>query len=120
MTENPFDMPLATDDAAERDINQARNARELMDAVAKAMGVRSGPMLPLAPADFKAVQDRAMDLAADEADAAVAFAGKICNAKSLEELWALEAQFIQAQMQIMAMNTQELYRLSSETVRQAA
>jgi hypothetical protein len=120
MTENPFDMPLAIEEAAERDVNQARNARELMDAVAKAMGVKSGAPLPADPADFKAVQDRAMDFAADEADAALAFAGKISNAKSLEELWTLQAQFVQHQMQTMAMNEQALFGMSGQTVRQAA
>ncbi len=120
MTENRFDMQLATDGAAEHDINLARPARQLADTVAKTTGVWNGAVLPPAPADFKAVQERAMDFAADEAELALAFAGKISNAKSLEELWTLQAQFIQAQMQTMAMNEQALYGLSGQTVRQAA
>jgi hypothetical protein len=120
MTENPFDMPLAIQEVAEHGVNQARPAPQPADTAARITGAGNGAILPPVPADFKAVQERAMDFAAEEAESALAFAGKISNAKSLEELWTLQTQFIQAQMQTMAMNEQVLYGLSGQTVRQAA
>jgi hypothetical protein len=64
------------------------------------------------PTGFTDVQERAMDFAKDNAESACTFAGKVCNAKTLQELLTLQMQFVQDRMQTFAMNTQELYGIS--------
>ena len=116
MTEIQFEIPQAVRDRAERDMKQALAAHEqLSDFVTKPMGVWRGAAPSSMPTGFKDVQERAMDFAKDNAELACTFAGKVCNAKTLQELLALQMQFVHDRMQTFAMTTQELYGIG-ETI----
>jgi hypothetical protein len=120
MTEYLDSLPPVAD-AAQHGLKEAHAGPDrVAESGAKTTGAWRETKFSPSPADLKAVQERAMDFAADEAESALTFAGKICNAKSLEELLTLQTQFVQHQMQTLAMNEQALYRLTGETARQAA
>jgi len=65
--------------------------------------------------DFKDVRERAMDFVKENAESALTFAGKICNAKTPQEILTLRAQFAQDRVQTFVMQTQELYNLIGKT-----
>ena len=54
------------------------------------------------------VRERAMDFAADNAAAAFAFAGKVCNAKTPEEILTLQSGFTQDWINAIVTQTREL------------
>jgi hypothetical protein len=66
--------------------------------------------------DFKDVQDRALHIARENAESVFAFAGKISNALTPQDIVTLQTQFAQDQMQAFAAQTQELQRLMGETL----
>ena len=86
---------------SEQNLKQAHAAYEqLMDFVTKAMGAWTGamPSNPMA-AGFKDVQERAAAIAKQNAESVFAFAGKISNAQTLQDILTLQTQFAQDQMQ---------------------
>jgi hypothetical protein len=113
MTEYPFEIPQAMREQAERNI---KLARELTDFVTKAMDAWIGAMPSPMATDFKYVRERAMDFAKENAESALTFAGKVCNAKTPQEILTLRAQFAQDRMQTFVMQSQELYNLIGETL----
>jgi len=66
-------------------------------------------------AGFKDAQDRALEIAMENADSAFTFGGQICNAQTLQDIVALQTQFAQDRMQAFVTQTQELYKLIGET-----
>jgi hypothetical protein len=111
MIENSFAIPQAACNvAAEHDMKQAHAAAEQLTNWAKTAGVRSDAK----PVNFKAVQDHAMDFAKDYAESTFSFAGKLCNARTLQDILALQARFVQDQMQTFFIHTQEIDGLIGE------
>ena len=111
MADNPFEIPQALRDVSEQNLKQAHAAYEqLTDFVTKAMDAWTGalPSNPMA-AVFKDVQDRAMQIAKENAESAFTFAGKISNARTLQDIVTLQTQFAQDRMQAFVTQTQELY-----------
>ena len=85
MADNPFEIPQTLRDASEQNLKHAHAAYEqLMAFVTKAMSAWMGalPSNPMA-AVFKDVQDRAMQIAKENAESVFTFAGKISNARTL-------------------------------------
>lgn len=118
MTQNPFEMPKAIRELAEKNVEQAQVAvRQFSDAMSQALGMWT-KALPVnqATVGFQAVQDRAVDFAKHNADAALRLAGELAKAKSAQDILSLQGQFAQAQMQACAMQTQELGRLMMEAM----
>jgi len=118
MADNPFEIPQALRDVSERNLKQARAAYEqLMDVMTKAMGAWTGalPSNPMA-AVFKDVQDRAMQIAKENAESVFTFAGKISNVRPPQDILTLQTQFAQDRMQTFVMQSQELYNLIGETL----
>ena len=119
MSENPFEIPQSMRDMAEQNMKQAHVAYEqITEFVTKTMSVWTGAMHsnPVA-LGFKEVQDRAMEFAKENAESAFAFAGKICNAHSPQELLTFQAEFTQERMHAFVMHTQELYKVIGEALR---
>jgi hypothetical protein len=116
MADNPYDIPHAIHDHAEENMRQAHAAyEELTDYVNKAMSAWMGAMPSNSMAvHFKDVQDRAMDFAKDNAESAFAFAGKVCNTQTPQELFSLQTRFAQDRMQAFIAQTEELCRLIGE------
>jgi hypothetical protein len=67
-------------------------------------------------ASFKEVQDRAREIATENADSTLAFAGKINNAKTFQEILTLQTQYVQDRMQAFIAQTQQLFSLIGETL----
>ena len=118
MADTPLEIPQAMRDAVEQNLKQAQAAYEqLMDFVTKAMGAWTSAM-PASPmaTGFKDVQERVAAMAKQNAGSVFAFASKISNAQSLQDVLMLQTQFAQDQMQAYATQTQELQKLIGETV----
>ena len=82
------------------------------------MGAMPSNLLPsnLMTAGFNDVQDRALHIARENAESVFAFAGKISNALTPQDIVTLQTQFAKDQMQAFAAQTQELQRLMGETL----
>jgi hypothetical protein len=118
MADNPFEIPQALRDMSEQHLKQARAAYEqFTDFVTKTTGAWMGvlPSNPMA-AVFKDVQDRAMQIAKENAESVFTFAGEISNARTPQDIVTLQTQFAQDRMQTFAVQTQELQRLMGETL----
>ena len=118
MADNSLEIPQAMRDAVEQNLKQAQAAYEqLMDFVTKAMGAWTSamPSNPMA-AGFKDVQERVAAMAKQNAGSIFAFAGKISNAQTLQDVLMLQTQFAQDQMQAYATQTQELQKLIGEAL----
>ncbi len=121
MTDNPLEMPQAMRELAEQNIRPAHAAYEQStDLASKNVSVGMGVMPSPMTAGLEDVRERAMDFATENSEAAFTFAGKVCNAKSREEILALQTQFAQDRMRAFTTQTQELYRLAAEAFQKAA
>jgi hypothetical protein len=82
-----------------------------------AMGASMGalPSIPMA-AVFKDVQDRAVEIAKDNAESVFALVEKIAKAQNFQEALTLQAHFARDQMQAYDMQTQELQKLMGEAL----
>ncbi len=122
MTENPFEIPQALRDVSEQNLKQAHAAYEqLTDFVTKAINAWMGA-IPASPmvTGFREVQDRAVNLAKENAESAFAFADKINNAKSYQEMLTLQTQFAQERMLAFVAQTQHLYGLIGKALQKSA
>ena len=87
MADNPLEIPQHMRDLVEQNLKQAHAAYEqLMDFVTKAMGAWMGAMPYPMAAGFKDVQERVAAMAKQNADSAFAYAGKISNAQTLQDV----------------------------------
>jgi hypothetical protein len=121
MAENPFEIPQSLRDVSERNLRQARAAYEqLMDVMTKAMGAWAGamPSNPMA-AVFKDVQDRAMQIAKENAESVFTFAGKISNVRLPQDILTLQTQFAQDRMQAFVTQTQQLFSVIEEAIQKS-
>ena len=64
---------------------------------------------------FKDLQNRAMDIAMENAESTLAFAAKISNAKTSQDILALQTRYAQDRMQAFVTQTQKLVSLIEET-----
>src|SRR5208337_413533 len=121
MADNPFEIPQALRDVSEQNLRQARAAYEqLMDVMTKAVGAWTGalPANPMA-AVVKDVQDRALQIAKENAESAFTFAGKISNVRTPQDIATLETQFAQDRMQAFVTQTQQLFSVIEEAIQKS-
>jgi len=113
LAQNPFEIPQQLRDMAEKNVQVAQSAYgQFMDAMSQAMNMWASA-IPAndMTAGFKAVQDRAAYFAKQNADAAFSVASEITNAKTIQDVVALQTRYAQMQMQAYAMQTQELGKM---------
>jgi hypothetical protein len=116
MTENPFGIPQPMHNLAEQNLKQAHAAYgRLTDFMTQAMNAWMGAL----PADpmaigFKTVQDRATEIATQNAESVFTFAGKISNAQTFQDISALQTQFVQDRIQAFVTQMLELQQLIGE------
>jgi phasin len=111
-----FEIPQQLRELAERNIEQARTAYgQFMDAMTQAMGMWT-TALPSneVTSGFKAVQDRAVRFAKQNAEACFAMASELANAKDVQDVLAIQSRYAQTQMQTYSIQAQELARLMAE------
>ena len=109
MADDPSDIPQTMHELAEQKLKQAHAAYDhLTTYVNNAMGTWMGavPPNPLT-AGLKIVHDRAVDMARENSESAFALAGKLTNAKTSQDVLALQTQFAQDRMQAFVKQSQE-------------
>jgi len=115
-----FEIPQQLRELAEKNIEQARTTYgQLMDAMTQAMSALSTPSEAMA-SGFKAVQERAIQFAKENAEAGFALANELTKAKDLQDVLRMQSSFAQKQMASYAKQAQELGRLMAEATRSAS
>jgi hypothetical protein len=117
MADNLLEIPQALRDLSEQNVKQAHVAYEqLVEFMTNAMGAWMGaaPSNPMA-AGFQHMQDGAMKIAMENAEAAFTFGGKISSARTPQEILLLQTQFAQDRMKSFVTQTQQLYGVIAET-----
>ena len=88
-----------------------------MDALAQAMAAWSKVPSNVITAGFKAVQERAIHFAKENAETSFTLASELAQAKDLQTVLTLQSRYAQNQMSSYALQAQELGRLMAEAVR---
>ena len=70
-------------------------------------------------AGLKGMHTLSIDFVHQNAESTLAFAGKISNAKTIQEILALQAQYVQDRMQGFDAQTQQLFSLIREALEQS-
>ena len=76
------------------------------------------PSNPMA-AVVKDVQDRAMQIAKENAESVFTFAGKISNVRPPQDILTLQTQFAQDRMQAFVTQTQQLFSVIEEAIQKS-
>ncbi len=111
-----FEIPQQVRELAEKNVQAAQTAYgQMMEAMSQAMSMWSTSMPSNdMTAGFKAVQDRATQIAKKNADAAFSLANEIASARDIQQILAVQSRFAQTQMQAYASQAQELSRIIVE------
>jgi hypothetical protein len=116
----PFEIPHQLRQLAEKNIEQARTAYgQFMDAMTQALSAWSSVSSNAMTSGFKAVQERAIQFAKENADAGFALANELTKAKDLQDVLRLQSSFAQKQMDSYSRQGQDLSRLMAEATRSA-
>ena len=121
MADNPLEIPQTLRDVSEQNLKQAHAAYEqLTDFATKATAAWTGalPSNPMA-AVFKDVEDRAMQIAMENAESVFTFASKISNVRTPQDIVTLETQFAQDRMQAFVTQTQQLFSVIEEAIQKS-
>lgn len=115
----PFDIPQQFRELAEKNVEQASAAYgQFMNAMTQAMGMWWSALPPNEmTSGFKAVQERAVRFAKQNADAGFSLATSLASAKDVQDVLALQTHYAQSQMQTYALQAQELGRLMADAVK---
>jgi phasin len=110
-----FQIPQEVREFAENNVEQARVAYgQLMDFMTQAVGAWSTVQSTVMASGFKAVQERAIRFAKENADAGFTLASELAKANDLQDILRLQSNFAQTQMQSYARQAQELGSLMAE------
>lgn len=117
MADNPsFEIPPDLREMAEKNVEQARAAYgQFMDFLTQAMGAWSKSPgnaqmggFNVEMGGFKAVQDRAIAFAKENAERSFALASDLAKAKDVQEVLTLQSRYAQTQMQTFGLQAQQL------------
>jgi hypothetical protein len=112
-----FEIPQELRQLAEENVERARQLYlQFMDGVAQSMTSWSSASSEVIAPGFREVQERAVKLANENADAAFKLAKEVAQAKDLHELIDLQTQYVQSQMKWYADQTQEFGRLMARAL----
>ena len=113
-----FQIPQQLRELAEKSVEQARSAYgQFLDGMAEAVRAWSTVPSAVMTSGFKAVQERAIQFAKENAEAGFALANELTRAKGLQDVLRLQSSFTQKQMESYARQAQELGRLMAEATR---
>jgi hypothetical protein len=115
--DQPFEIPQELRQLAEENVERARQLYlQFMDGVGRAMATWSAASSDVITPGFHEVQERAVKLANENADAAFTLAKEVAKAKDLQELLSLQTRYVQSQMKWYADQTQEFGRLMARAL----
>jgi len=114
-----FEIPPQLREMAEKNVEQARAAYgQFMDFLTQAMNTWSKGPPTGSVAGFKAVQDRAIVFAKENAERSFNLASEIARAKDVQEVLTLQSRYAQTQMQLFAVQAQQLSWLMADAMRE--
>jgi len=118
MTEKQmFEIPPEMRDFAEKNVEQARVAYgQFMEFMSQAMNAWSSSGGPEA-ANFKALQERAIAFAKENAERSFSLASDLAKAKDMQEVVTLQSRYVQTQMQTFGIQAQQLSWLMADAFR---
>ena len=112
-----FEVPQELRHLAEENVERARLLYlQFMDGVAQAIATWSSASSEVIAPGFREVQERAVEFANENADAAFKLAKDVAQAKDLHELIDLQTRYVQSQMKWYADQTQEFGRLMARAL----
>ena len=117
-----FDIPQQFRELTEKNVEQASAAYgQFMNAMTQAMSMWWGALPPNEMiAGLKAVQDKAVRFAKQNAEAGFTLANSLANAKDIQDVLALQTHYAQSQMQTYVLQAQELGRLMADAAKPKA
>jgi phasin len=118
MADKPsFEIPPEIRDLAEKNVEQARQAYgQFMDFMSQALNAWSGAASPEA-ASFKAVQDKAIAFAKENAERSFTLASELAKAKDVQDVLTLQSRYVQTQMQTFGIQAQQMSWLMADALR---
>jgi hypothetical protein len=118
MKDNPmFEIPPEMRDFAEKNVEQARVAYgQFMEFMSQAMNAWSSAGGP-ETANFKALQERAITFAKENAERSFALGSDLAKAKDMQEVLTLQSRYVQTQMQTFGIQAQQLSWLMADAFR---
>ena len=118
MAQDPkFEVPQGLRHLAEENVERARQLYlQFMDGVGQAMASWSSASSEIIAPGFREVQERAVNLANENANAAFKLAKDVAQAKDLHELIDLQTRYVQSQMKGYADQSQEFGRLMAKAL----
>ena len=112
-----FEIPQELRQLAEENVERARQLYlQFMDGVGQAVAAWSSASSNVIVPGFHEVQERAVKLANENADAAFKLAKDVAQAKDLHELIDLQTRYVQSQMKWYAYQSQEFGRLMAKAI----
>lgn len=114
-----FEIPPELRDLAEKNVEQARAAYgHFMDFLTQAVGAWAGsPAAGELGSGFRAVQEKAIAFAKENAERSFALAADLARAKDMQEVLTLQSRFVQTQMQTFGIQAQQLSWLMADALR---
>ena len=119
MSDKPaFEIPPELRDIAEKNVEQARAAYgQFMDFLTQAMGAWAGSPAISELGGFRAVQEKAITFAKENAERSFGLASELARAKDVQEVLTLQSRFVQTQMQTFGIQAQQLSWLMADALR---
>jgi hypothetical protein len=119
MAETPsFEIPPELREMAEKNVEQARAAYgQFMDFLTQAMGAWASAPGGAEMGGFRAVQEKAVGFAKENAERSFALASDLSRAKDMQEMLTLQSRFVQTQMQTFGIQAQQLSWLMADALR---
>ena len=112
-----FEIPPEMRDLAEKNVEQARVAYgQFMEFMSQAMNAWSSSGGPEA-GNFKALQDRAIAFAKENAERSFSLASDLAKAKDMQDVVTLQSRYVQTQMQTFGIQAQQLSWLMADAFR---
>jgi phasin len=119
MADKPsFEIPPDLRELAEKNIEQARAGYgQFMDFLTQTMNAWTKSASTAELAGFKAVQERGIAFAKENAERSFQLASDIARAKDLQEVLTLQTRFVQTQMQTFGVQAQQLGWMMGDVLR---
>jgi len=120
MAETPsFEIPPELREMAEKNVEQARAAYgQFMDFLTQAMGAWANtPGAAELGGGFKAIQDKAIGFAKENAERSFVLASELARAKDIQEVVTLQSRYAQTQMQTFGIQAQQISWLMADALR---
>jgi phasin len=113
-----FEIPPELRDLAEKNVEQARAAYgQFMDFLTQAMGAWAGSPTGGELGGLRAVQEKAVAFAKENAERSFELASELARAKDVQEVLTLQSRFVQTQMQTFGIQAQQLSWLMADAMR---